>query len=84
MTEPPSRARRSSTWLWALIVAILAPAVVLPLVVPIYAKTDPELWGFPFFYWFQMLLVLVAVVCVAVAYWLSLIADRRDREDLHR
>jgi uncharacterized membrane protein len=84
MTEPPSRARRSSTWLWALIVAILAPAVVLALVVPIYAKTDPELWGFPFFYWFQMLLVLVAVVCVAVAYWLSLIADRRDREDLHR
>ena len=38
---------------WTLVVVLLAPAVVLPLLVGVYARTDPELWGFPFFYWFQ-------------------------------
>lgn len=40
----------------------LVIAIVVPLVVWTYAKADPELWGIPFFYWYQFLLVIVSVV----------------------
>jgi hypothetical protein len=77
--ESPVRARRPSTGLWVLIVVLLIPAVVLPLWVPLYDKTDPTLWGFPFFFWFQFLLILLSAVVTVLAYALSLLADRQDR-----
>jgi len=75
----PAPTRRPSPGLWALIIVILLPAVVLPLWVPLYDKTDPALWGFPFFFWFQFALILVSAVLTAVAYSLSLAADRRSQ-----
>jgi hypothetical protein len=62
------------------IVVILIPPVVVPLWVPLYDKADPTLWGFPFFYWFQFLLILCSAVLTIVAYLLSQVADRKDRE----
>ena len=47
----------SSTARWTLIVVLLAPAVALPLAVPLYDSEDPTLFGFPFFFWFQMALI---------------------------
>ena len=44
---------------WTLITLLLAPAVVIPLLVPLYDRTDPELFGFPFFFWFQLALIPV-------------------------
>ena len=44
---------------WTLIVLLLAPAVVVPLLVPLYDRIDPELFGFPFFFWFQLALIPV-------------------------
>jgi membrane protein implicated in regulation of membrane protease activity len=76
----PAPTRRPSSGLWALIFVILLPAVVVPLWVPLYDKTDPTLWGFPFFFWFQFALILASAVLVAVAYALSLTADRRHEE----
>jgi hypothetical protein len=55
--------------------------VVVPLWVPLYDKTDPTLWGFPFFYWFQFLLILCSAALTIVAFFLSTIADRKDREE---
>jgi hypothetical protein len=78
--EPTASPHRRSTGLWVVIVLILIPPVVVPLWVPIYDKTDPTLWGFPFFYWFQFLLILCSAVLTVVAYLLSLVADRKDRE----
>jgi hypothetical protein len=78
--EPTASSHRRSTGLWVVIVLILIPPVVVPLWVPIYDKTDPTLWGFPFFYWFQFLLILCSAVLTVVAYLLSLVADRKDRE----
>ena len=75
----PAPTRRPSTGLWALIIVILLPAVVIPLWVPLYAKTDPTLWGFPFFYWFQFLLIPCAAVLTTLAYLLSLVAERKVR-----
>ncbi|HEY2880710.1 DUF3311 domain-containing protein [Nocardioides sp.] len=73
----PAPTRRPSTGLWALIIVILLPAVVIPLWVPLYDKTDPTLWGFPFFFWFQFALILMSAVLTGVAYALSQVGDRR-------
>ena len=73
--DSPAPARRPSTGLWALIIVILLPAVVLPLWVPLYDKTDPTLFGFPFFFWFQFALILVSAVLTSIAFVLSQ-ADR--------
>jgi hypothetical protein len=66
--------------LWVVIVLILIPPVVIPLWVPLYDKTDPTLWGFPFFYWFQFALILGSAILTVIAYMLSRVADRMDRE----
>ena len=78
--EPVTPTRRRSTGLWVVIVVILIPPVVVPLWVPLYDKSDPTLWGFPFFYWFQFLLILCSAVFTIVAFLLSQVADRKDRE----
>jgi hypothetical protein len=70
-------ARRSSTALWVVIVIILLPAVVLPLWVPLYDKTDPTLFGFPFFFWFQFALILLSAALTSIAFVLSQRTDRR-------
>ncbi len=70
---------RRSTGLWVAIGVILAPAVVIPLWVPLYDKTDPTLWGFPFFYWFQFAMILMSAVLTVIAYAISQVAERRRR-----
>ena len=75
--DPPAPARRPSTGLWALIIVILLPAVVLPLWVPLYDKTDPTLFGFPFFFWFQFALILLSAVLTSLSYGLSQLTERR-------
>ncbi|MBO0845889.1 MAG: DUF3311 domain-containing protein [Nocardioides sp.] len=62
-----------------MIIIILIPPIVLPLWVPLYNKTDPTQWGFPFFFWFQFALILFSAVLTAGAYGLSRVADRRER-----
>ena len=66
----------SSSARWTLIVVLLAPAVVLPLLVPLYDSEDPTLLGFPFYYWFQLALIPVAVVLTVIAYYLAKAGDR--------
>jgi hypothetical protein len=72
----------SSSTRWTIAVVLLAPAIVLPLLVGIYARTDPELWGFPFFFWFQFLLIPVAALLTTCAYLLTKGDERpADHED---
>jgi hypothetical protein len=61
----------SSSTRWTIVVVLLLPAIVLPLLVGIYDRNDPELWGFPFYYWFQFLLIPVAAVLTTSAYLLT-------------
>ncbi|WP_301126295.1 DUF3311 domain-containing protein [Streptomyces cacaoi] len=42
-----------------------------------YARVEPELIGIPFFYWYQMLWVLVSALLTTVAYVLV----RRENRD---
>jgi membrane protein implicated in regulation of membrane protease activity len=67
-------------------VLLLAPFVAL-LWVSSYAKDEPRLWGFPFFYWYQFAWVLGASLLTYVAYRLvrgtererARLSDRSER-----
>jgi membrane protein implicated in regulation of membrane protease activity len=48
-------------------ILVLAPFVAL-LWVSSYAKVEPRLWGFPFFYWYQFLWVFIASGSTSLAY----------------
>ena len=50
--------------------AILAFAIVVPLLVPTYARIEPRLFGFPFFYWYQLAWVFLAAACCSASYFL--------------
>ncbi|WP_088318809.1 DUF3311 domain-containing protein [Kineosporia sp. R_H_3] len=78
MTDVPDdvtagRRDRSSTGLrtgWLLLLPLLL--VVYP---PLYNRTDPDLFGIPFFYWYQLAVIPVSVVCTTVVY----LTGRRTR-----
>jgi len=59
---------------------LLAIGIVLPLLVPIYDSDSPRLLGFPFFYWFQFLLIPVVSVLTWIAFKLSLRSTDKERE----
>jgi hypothetical protein len=46
---------------------LLAPFVAL-MYPPWYAGEDPQLWGIPFFVWYQFLWVILGSICTALAY----------------
>jgi len=46
---------------------LIIPVVALVLV-PTYADAKPELWGFPFFYWYQLLWMFIETAMVYTAY----------------
>jgi membrane protein implicated in regulation of membrane protease activity len=57
---------------------LLAPVVAL-LWVPSYARVTPRLFGFPFFYWYQLAWVLVGAGCLAGAYVLTMRLERQRK-----
>lgn len=59
----PVRHSDRSWWNWLLVVPLLV--VLFP---PIYNRTTPELFGIPFFYWYQLAAVVVGVFCTYVVY----------------
>jgi hypothetical protein len=60
--HPPKR--RSASWLWLL---LLIPYVGL-LWVPFYNHVEPRLFGFPFFYWYQLLWVPISALLTWIVY----------------
>ncbi|MFE2882253.1 DUF3311 domain-containing protein [Streptomyces graminifolii] len=63
-------------------VCLLAPFVAL-LWVGSYTKVDPTFIGVPFFYWYQMLWVLISTVLTMTAYKLWQ-RDQRTRQGGNR
>lgn len=49
---------------WNLV--LLIPFIVL--LTPIYNRESPELFGMPFFYWFQFLVIPLGVLCTITVY----------------
>ncbi|MDQ6823479.1 MAG: DUF3311 domain-containing protein [Candidatus Eremiobacteraeota bacterium] len=54
---------KNRAWYWLLIVPFVA--TLWP---PFYARHDPVLWGFPFFYWYQLLWVVITALIVWIVY----------------
>ena len=57
--------RPASRWVAAVLLAV---AIVVPLLVGVYDREDPTLFGFPFFYWFQFLLIPFASALTYAAF----------------
>lgn len=55
------------SWWYLLLLAQFIPA----LWVPFYNSAEPTLLGMPFFYWFQLLLVLICAVVTAFVYFIT-------------
>ena len=54
---------RETRWTWLLLIPLLGT-----LIVPRYNTRDPELFGLPFFYWYQMVWIPVSVLVTVVVY----------------
>jgi hypothetical protein len=70
MPDPVVPGNRGPLPLGALTLAgilLVIPLVAL-LIVPVYARTTPRLWGFPFFYWYQLVWVFVTAALTYAAY----------------
>jgi len=51
--------------------ALLLIPIVLPLLTFVYNRETPKLFGFPFFFWFQLLFAPLAVLVSVSAFYLS-------------
>ena len=60
----PARKSRRAYWNWLLMLPALA--LMFP---GTYAKTTPELFGFPFFYWYQMGWIVLTSVITGIVYF---------------
>jgi Protein of unknown function (DUF3311) len=63
--KQPARTDRSP-WNYLLLIPI-----VLPLFTFVYNRETPALFGWPFFFWFQMLFAPLAVACTVTVFYLS-------------
>ncbi|WP_030379373.1 MULTISPECIES: DUF3311 domain-containing protein [unclassified Streptomyces] len=68
MSDAPGVGRGVVTPLRVAIGLCLVAPFVAMLWVGSYAKTDPTFIGIPFFYWYQMLWVLLSTVLTVTAY----------------
>ena len=59
---------------------LLAIPLVALMWVPSYAKEDPKLFGFPFFFLYQFLWVFICSAMTWTAYKLTLSARKGDRK----
>ncbi|MGL5808520.1 MAG: DUF3311 domain-containing protein [Nocardioides sp.] len=60
-----NRSPRSDRSPTLLLLAVPLLALIYP---PLYNRTDPELFGIPFFYWYQLTMIPVSVTCTALVY----------------
>lgn len=78
MERPPRTTRNPGVW-WLVGVLLLIP-IVTPLLVNTYARSEPELAGFPFFFWYQFLWIPLAAAITYTCYRIVSRQERRDRE----
>jgi uncharacterized membrane protein len=69
--EAMTSKREKSGWLrrWARLLFLIPFVAVLW--VPFYNRTEPELMGLPFFYWYQLAWVLLGAVVVLIVYMME-------------
>jgi hypothetical protein len=68
------RAKRPNYWLRLL---VLVPFIALGWV-PFYNRTGPELFGIPFFYWYQLSWIVIGALLLALVYVAEEPSHRED------
>ncbi|CAA9340472.1 MAG: hypothetical protein AVDCRST_MAG16-1786 [uncultured Frankineae bacterium] len=61
---PPRSDKHPLNWL------LLLPLLVT-LIPPLYNRLQPELFGIPFFYWYQLAVISVGVITTLIVYRVS-------------
>jgi hypothetical protein len=61
----PDKKRRGWSW-WHLLLLVQFVGVLWP---PFYNKAEPYLVGLPFFYWYQLLWVIIGAMLTAIVYF---------------
>jgi hypothetical protein len=67
MSETQATKRSEWSW-WYLLFAVQFVALLWP---PFYNRIEPTWIGMPFFYWYQMLWVIIAGVLNAIVYFMT-------------
>ena len=67
MNRPTSSRSKNRSWL---LILLILPFIVL-LYPPFYNFRQPEFIGMPFFYWFQLLWIIITAIITAVVYFLK-------------
>jgi uncharacterized protein DUF3311 len=63
------RRRREDGWSWWYLLFIIQfVAVLWP---PFYNKAEPAIAGMPFFYWYQLLWVIIGAILTAIVYFVT-------------
>ncbi|MGA8210538.1 MAG: DUF3311 domain-containing protein [Nocardioidaceae bacterium] len=74
------RGPRRTTGAWVTVAGLLGVGIVVPLLVFVYDREEPTLLGFPFFYWFQFMMIPIVSAMTFTAFRISEAAKRKDRE----
>ena len=53
-------------WGWYLLLVVPFIAILW---VPFYASAQPEVFGIPYFYWYQFLWILISAILTAIVYF---------------
>jgi len=59
--------RKPNKW-WFIL--LLAPFIGV-LWVPFFNRVDPQIWGVPFFFWYQFLWVVMSALVTALVYFMA-------------
>ena len=59
--------KKRGGWSWWYLLFVIQ--FVVALWPPLYNRAEPYLWGIPFFYWFQLLWVIVSAIFTAIVYF---------------
>lgn len=65
MDKAASEQGKDKRW-WYVLLIIPFIGTLFP---SFYAFQSPELWGMPFFYWYQFLWVLISALLTGSVYW---------------
>ena len=72
---PNGRPDRAWSWWYLLLLAQFIPS----LWVPFYNSIEPTWIGMPFFYWYQLLWVIIGAILTAIVYFATE-AEARNRQ----
>ncbi|MEP7091312.1 MAG: DUF3311 domain-containing protein [Nocardioidaceae bacterium] len=75
----PTASGRSTARVWGVVALLLGIGIVVPLLVFLYDRPTPTLFGFPFYYWFQFLMIPIVSALTYTAFRLSVRATAQDR-----